>query len=156
MAHAPWRGPAEILGNSLKTPPAWDPSDEERYPFRHWLADLTLWSAATDLGVQQQAPAVVLRLGRVARLLSRDIPVEQLQNGAMVDMNDGNGQQPVTGLALLMILLGRAFSPLPEETSLRAINDLLAFTRQGARPSTGCWPGSAQFVLVHSHSVILV
>ena len=137
MARAPWQGPAEVLGNSLKTPPSWDPSDEERYPFRHWLADLTLWSAATELGVPQQAPAVVLRLGGAARLLARDIPVGQLQNGAVVDLNDGNGQQHVTGMALLMIILGRAFSPLPEESSLRAINDMLAFTRHGSENVDG-------------------
>eukprot|EP00974_Lingulodinium_polyedra_P054595 5250929-Lingulodinium_polyedra.AAC.1 len=82
-----------------------------------------MWSAATDLQPNQQAPAVVLRLGGAARQVAREIPVAQLQAGAMVDAGDGNGPQAVGGLHLLMMMLSRAFAPLAEEASLRAIND---------------------------------
>ena len=80
-----WVPPAEIAGNSTKIPPVWDPANEERYPFRSWLQDVTMWAAATDLFPQQIGPSMALRVAGPAREILRDIPVQQLQNGAMVD-----------------------------------------------------------------------
>ena len=123
-----WSQP-EILG-TLKIPPAWDPSMEARYPFRLWVADVTLWAASTDLQPIQQAPAVALRLGGAARAMARELPMDQLQNGAWLDLNDGRGVQQVSGFMLLLLMLSRAFAPLQEESSLRAIQELLAFRRR--------------------------
>jgi len=46
-----------------KQTPAWDPSWEEQYPFASWAQDILLWSAATDLDEERQAPSIVLQLG---------------------------------------------------------------------------------------------
>ena len=76
-----WVPPPEIAGNSLKIPPAWDPANEELYPFRTWLQDVTMWAAATELFPQQIGPSIALRVAGPARELLRDIPVQQLQQG---------------------------------------------------------------------------
>ena len=125
-----WVPPPEIAGNSLKIPPAWDPANEELYPFRAWLQDVTMWAAATELFPQQIGPSIALRVAGPARELLRDIPVQQLQQGAMVDRNDGNGPQQFTGFQLVTFVLSQRFAPLPEETSLRAVDDILQFRRR--------------------------
>ena len=54
-------------GNAC-VPPSWTPEHEETYPFRQWMHDIVLWSMATDLTAQQQAPMIVLSLGGSARM----------------------------------------------------------------------------------------
>ena len=92
-----WVSPPEIAGNSLKIPPAWDPANEE---------------AATELFPQQIGPSIALRVAGPARELLRDIPVQQLQQGAMVDRSDGNGPQQFTGIQLVTFVLSQRFAPL--------------------------------------------
>ena len=62
----------ERLGHSTsKIPPYWEPTLELKgYPFRVWLQDLDVWAAGTELQQEQQAPAVVQRLGGAARELT--------------------------------------------------------------------------------------
>ena len=116
----------EMLG-STKIPPAWDPASEAEYPFHTWVEDVRLWSCATELQVQQRAPAVVMRLSGVARIVARELPSVQLQHGAMIDRNDGNGPQGVDGLTFLVSVLQQHFAPLAEETTLKAVSDFLGF-----------------------------
>ena len=140
----------EIMG-SLKVPPAWTPDNDNRYPFRFWLSDVTMWAAAAAREVfpEQQGPAVALRLGGAARHLAREIPPEQLRDGAIADAGDGHGPRQMTGLQLLLLVLSRSFAPLGEEASLRSISDLLSFramaTRRWTRQSRGStWCGTGR------------
>ena len=66
----------ERIGDSTsKGRPFWEPSLELRgYPFSVWLQDLDVWAAGTELHQEQQAPAVVQRLGGAARELARGVP----------------------------------------------------------------------------------
>ena len=89
-----------------------------------------MWAAATELFPQQIGPSIALRVAGQARKLLRDIPVQQLQQGAMVDRNDGNGPQQFSGFQLVTFVLSQRFAPLPEETSLRAVDDILQFRRR--------------------------
>ena len=73
----------ERIGQSTsKVPPYWEPALELRgYPYRVWLQDLDVWAAGTELQAEQQAPAVVQRLGGAARELARSVPTQQLRDG---------------------------------------------------------------------------
>ena len=62
---------------------------EEAYPFRFWLLDTVMWSMATDVAEERQGPAVVLRLGGIARSIAREVPPEIIARGAMIDLGDG-------------------------------------------------------------------
>ena len=122
---------AEIMG-SLKIPPAWSPELDNQYPFRHWVADITMWAAASsrEIHAEAQAPAVVLRLGGHARLIARSMDARQLQEGTWWDAGDGNGPQWISGLTLLLQTLAGAFAPLSDEMSFKFVADLLAFQRR--------------------------
>ena len=82
-------GDHERIGHSTsKVPPFWEPSLELRgYPFRTWLQDLDVWAAGTELQPEQQAPAVVQRLGGAARELARGVPTQQLRDGRVDPQN---------------------------------------------------------------------
>ena len=101
------RSAEDRIGHSTsKIPPYWEPALELRgYPFRVWLQDLDVWAAGTELQQEQQAPAVVQRLGGAARDLARAVPTTQLRDGRV---------DPVTGvvtsgLAMLVQGLERRF-----------------------------------------------
>ncbi|CAK0849928.1 unnamed protein product [Prorocentrum cordatum] len=66
----------EVLG-SLKVPPAWSPEQDNAYPFRFWLTDVTTWAAAAarDVKPEQPGPAVALRLGGAAHSLTSFAPL---------------------------------------------------------------------------------
>ena len=118
----------ERFGHSTsKVQPVWEPTLELRgYPFRVWLQDLDVWAAGTELQQEQQAPAVVQRLGGAARELTRSVPTTQLRDGRV---------DPVTGvvssgLTMLVQGLERRFGQFAVETSTRCIIDLLGFRRR--------------------------
>ena len=123
----------EVMG-SLKAPPAWSPDQDNQYPFRCWLTDVTMWAAAAAREVlpDQQGSAVALRLGGAARSLAREIPDVQLRGGAIVDPGDGGGARQLTGLQLLLLILSQSFAPLGDESELRATNYLLGFYRKNS------------------------
>ena len=82
---------------SGRIPPSWSPENERRYPFAQYQQDLNLWIASADVDENRQAALVALRLGGSAKLLAREMDVEMLQNGALVNnplggQYDGNGQ----------------------------------------------------------------
>ena len=128
------------MSGSLKLPPCWSPAMErgmrggEPYTFKLWSNDVMLWAIASDVDATSQAAAVVLRLGGTARLLAREIPIDVLQNGAQVDLNDGVGPRLISGLAYLMRQLSLRFAPLDNEVSIVAISDYMGFRRRSGEP----------------------
>ena len=66
-----------------------------------------MWSLATDVPVNQQGPAIVLRLGGLARQIAREVDPNVIANGQVIDLGDGNGPQPQTGVTVLLRGLGR-------------------------------------------------
>ena len=127
MAMSTRRGdnhPQQMMG-TLKVPPAWSPEWEDEYPFRMWLRNVVLWSIATDVPPEAQGAAVVLRLGGTARELSSEMEPEVLQNGRLMDLEDGQGERPVTGLAVLLKGLTRQFGQLNVEKAIRAIAEMM-------------------------------
>ena len=67
--------------NTLRTPPAWGPEQEQTYPFRQWFCDVMLWSIATELEPARKAAAVMLNLRGAAREVSRQIPPQAIVDG---------------------------------------------------------------------------
>eukprot|EP00959_Pyramimonas_sp_CCMP1952_P427265 8948371-Pyramimonas_sp.AAC.1 len=86
----------------MKVPPAWSPDWSSIYPFRRWLRDVTLWGIATELPEGAQGAAVVLRLGGAVREFTDDLDAQILQQGQILDIQDGLGPRQVTGLAVLL------------------------------------------------------
>ena len=111
----------------MKVPPAWDPSWQASRPFRTWAREVTLWSAATDVPVQQQGAAVVLRLGGAARELCMELDPQVVQNGQVMDLNDGNGPLQRPGLFVVLRGLSRKYAPLGQEVSVQAIAEATSF-----------------------------
>ena len=120
----------ERIGHSTsKVPPCWEPSFEVRgYPFWVWLQDLDVWAAGTELQQEQQAPAVVQRLGGAARDLARGVPTTQLRDGR----TDAITGVITTGQTMLVQGLEQRFGQFSIETSTRVIIDLLGFRRRQA------------------------
>ena len=59
------------------------------YPIQDWIADVWLWEQSTDLQQRQHGPAVVLTPSGLPREIAREVPAEQLANGAWIDLKDG-------------------------------------------------------------------
>ena len=73
----PWPMHSQPSGaerGSIRSAPYWDPSLEDSYPFRHWLADAIMWCLSTDLDENRKGPQIELSLGGIARDLVREIP----------------------------------------------------------------------------------
>eukprot|EP00971_Amphidinium_carterae_P039641 778948-Amphidinium_carterae.1 len=117
-----------ISSATLKVPPTWNPSWESRYSFRQWMRDVMLWATATDVPVQSQAAAVCMRLGGAAKELTKEIDISTLQNGANIDMQDGNPPQHMNGLAVLLRGLAKRFAPENGEQSVKALANVMAFS----------------------------
>jgi hypothetical protein len=47
----------EVGMATLKTPPGWSYEGSTTYSLRAWLSDIVLWSTATDVDQERQAPA---------------------------------------------------------------------------------------------------
>ena len=88
------------------------------------MQDLLAWSlVSTDLDESQQAGAIVLELSGEARNLVRNLSMQELQNGGMV-----NGQ-PVGPVSYILSHLALRFAPLGEETRMNAVTELMQFHR---------------------------
>ena len=124
------QGPGPGQEGTLKIPPAWGPEMADQYPFRTWATDMQLWASATELSPTQQGPAAALRLTGLARAYAREIPPQDLTHGTVLDLEDGNGLQQVSGVALLIRGLSRRFGPLEVETSINAIAAMMAFRKE--------------------------
>ncbi len=77
----------------------------------------------TDLTPPQQAAAIVMRLGGVAREAARAIAPHELIHGAVI-----NGIQ-LDPVALIMTGLEMQFAQLNDEARLAAMNEFLSFRR---------------------------
>ena len=108
---------------TLKTPPSWSYENSGMYSLRSWLSDIVLWSTATDMEQERQAPAVALVITGAARDLIREIPPQQLRDGLWE-----NGQH-VTGLLVLCRTLARHYAPLESELQTRAMSELMGYSR---------------------------
>ena len=124
MPMMPGMGPA-----NNKQPPAWDPSWEEQYPFASWVQDILLWSAATDLDEERQAPSIVLQLGGTAKSLARELDIHTLQHGMAIYQGNGQGPQPMSGVGVLLRGLSRKFAPLGVEVTVKAIAEYMYIHR---------------------------
>eukprot|EP00959_Pyramimonas_sp_CCMP1952_P430786 9021855-Pyramimonas_sp.AAC.1 len=120
---------AQIMA-SMKVPPAWSPEWSSRYPFRRWLRDVTLWSIATEIPESAQGAAVVLRLGGAAREFADELDAQILQQGQILDLQDGLGPRQVTGLAVLLRALARNYALEAGEDAIRAMAEMMAFSVQ--------------------------
>lgn len=108
---------------TLKTPPGWSYENSGMYSLRSWLSDKVLWSTATDMEQERQAPAVALVITGAARDLIREIPPQQLRDGVWE-----NGQH-VAGLLVLCRTLARHYAPLESELQTRAMSELMGYSR---------------------------
>ena len=109
---------------NMRMPPRWEPAMETTLPFRTWMQDLMLWTIVTDLTPPQQTAAIISQLGGPARELARTLTPDEVYNGGMV-----NGVR-VDPVSFLLHGLSHRFAPLDEENRLRAVQDLLSFTRR--------------------------
>ena len=114
-----------------KVPPGWDPASNSSYSFDRWQKDLIYWSMFTDLPERSQGPAVLLQLGGMAREIATEMNPADIQNGALVDWEDGNGPILTSGLHILIYTLSKRFADLAVESSISAIQNLWNFSRRG-------------------------
>eukprot|EP00973_Karenia_brevis_P029735 4103157-Karenia_brevis.AAC.1 len=70
-----------------------------------------------------------MRLGGLARQLSREVDPMVLANGQTLDIGDGNGPQAVGGVTEPMRALTRQFGEYNVEASIRAIAAMTGFRR---------------------------
>ena len=142
----PQAGEDYLLGTA-KVPPPWNPAWQERYPFRKWVRDITVWSLATELPHTSIASNVVLRLGGTAREISEELSPEQLMHGRwVVDMN-GQWTQEMTGLGVLIQRLTAQFGYLDGESCIKSIADCIYFR---AGPHEDVDSVSARFTALHN------
>ena len=106
-----------------RIPPGWNPSDQRKYSFRHWVVDLRLWQAATDADEVRHGPMVAMCLGGAARDIVREMDPNILANGRIIQEAQCNQIQQL-GLEYLVDMLTRRFAPLEQEIQLESISDL--------------------------------
>ena len=116
--HVPmWPGP----GVNTKTPPSWNPSIDSNYSYSDWKQDVLLWAEATEAQDRQKAPLIVLSLGGLARELAREVPSDQLRDGARLDFNDGQGPTWKSGIELFLNGLDKKFEPFKIDDELSIV-----------------------------------
>ena len=104
-------------------PPYYDPANA-RYNLRSWLTDLNLWICQTTRPVHSQAAAMVEQLGGTARILGRQISINELMNGGEVN---GIHVDPVS---YIVLILHTQFGQLETENQLIAMTEFFAFERK--------------------------
>lgn len=124
-AHNDWH----LQAATGKIPPAWTPSNQRNYSFRHWLVDVRLWLAATDADPNRHAPMIAMRLSGAARDIVREVDPQLLVDGRVVLDQNGNQQQQ-SGVDYLIELLTRRFAPLEQEIQLESITELFTWRKQ--------------------------
>lgn len=141
-----------------KVPPSWDPSSDRHYPFRHYVTDVRLWSAATDLPEARQGAAAALRLTGAAKLLVREFDPQTLVNGMDVldpaggfDQNGNPAIIHLNGLDVLLRELSNRYAPLEQETQIHAISELFAFKRMQGENTDDL---ISRYVIVHARAQV--
>ena len=100
---------------TTKIPPGWSEEIAYKVPFHKWLQSLQLWTLSTEIDGPKQGPAVAQRLGGTAKeiaLAQMERPTthphappgnfNSLQNGEVMDLGDGLGTVPRSGLDILV------------------------------------------------------
>ena len=111
-------------GNSSKQCPIWGPNLNHSYTFAMWQRDCLLWTISSNLEPPQQASMILQSLRGGARELTRDLPMEVITQGAIL-----NGRQ-VDGVTYIIHMLAERYAQLGEETRLKAITDMMMFHRR--------------------------
>jgi len=110
---------------SSRNPPSWAPDMEPRYTFAMWQRDVLLWTIAnSDLDPHRQAALLLQQLRGGARELTRDLPMNVIMNGALL-----NGVQ-VDGVTYIMNVLAERYGQLGEELRLKVIREFMDFDRK--------------------------
>ena len=112
------------VGGSNDQPPYWEPSMERTVPFRQYLSNLTLWCVGSEKSQQAQVSMIIRRLGGTARELADLLTPQEMFLGGVVE---GIQLEPV---AYLIQGLQRKFASLDEEARLRALLNMMRFTRK--------------------------
>ena len=124
LAYMQANAQAQGAGGFRRRPPAWSAENAHNYSFQTWMQDLLAWTlVCTDLDEPQQAGAIVLELSGEARNLVRNLSMQELQNGGLVN------NQPVGPVSYLLSHLAMRFAPLGEETRMNAVTELMQFHR---------------------------
>ena len=125
--------------STTKTPFGWTDADSNNYSFKQWKRDLNLWCISTELNDAQIAPAVVQRLGCMAREIGLNLAEirstnhttgavgSTLQYGANVDLGDGMKRN--SGIDILIHNLSYNFGALPQEAQLKVMIAFFQFRR---------------------------
>ena len=113
---------------TARVPPSWCSENDRNYPLRTWIKDVELWSAATDVPLQRQAPAILIRLTGAVRILMREVPVHLLTDGQDYLDEQGNLQHR-TGVETLLRFLSQRYGALPQETQIFLVSELMQFHR---------------------------
>ena len=116
------------LANS-RIPPSWSVERDKIYPLRYYRTDLEVWSASTDMDALRQGPAASMRITGAARLIIREMPINLLINGQVVQDDQGNNVQ-LSGLGMLLRTLERRYGATEQETQIHSISELMGFSRQ--------------------------
>ena len=111
---------------NYRIPPAWSPEMEHQYSFRAYMTDISQWIILTDLQPHQQCAALIMRLGGAAREMARMITPQEMYHGGSFEPG-GEVVDPVT---YLLGSLHARFSALEEESSITAMNEMIAFARK--------------------------
>jgi hypothetical protein len=107
-----------------RQPPAWGPDMEHRgensYSFKTWTRDLLLWTIANgDIEPHRQAAMILGQLKGAAQTLTREIPINIIMNGGVLNGNH------VDGPTYILNLLSERYAQLGEEARLRTTTDLM-------------------------------
>jgi hypothetical protein len=89
-----------------------------------WQRDVLLWTISSNLEPPQQASIILQSLRGGARELTRDLPLEVITRGTML-----NGGE-VDGVTYIIHMLAERYAQLGEETRLKTITDMMRFSRR--------------------------
>ena len=125
---------SETAGRSTdKIPPGWGPERQAIYPFKQWVREIKLWEIATPVEVERRGPLLIQQMTGVAKAFLMDqVETEQgmrwFTQGALVNEGQPN-QYPVSGIGVIVRLLGRRFKEDDQQNVIQAAQEYNAFTR---------------------------
>ena len=111
-----------------RVPPGWSLENDARYPLRHWVRDVEVWAASTDIAEARIGPACAQRITGAAKIIVREIPIQTLIQGQAVPDAQGNMIQ-VSGIGMLVRILERRYGSAPQEVQIHSISELMGFVR---------------------------
>ena len=114
------------------TPPFWQPEMalDPTYPYgiAEYRKDVGRWRTATRASPDRHGPLLSLAIGGAARAILDDLSTDDLADGRILDIGDGQGMILRSGPTLLFHVLERKFPGDPEAAMLRAGLEFFAFT----------------------------